>query len=35
MIVIIFLLALFYILGSISPLLVTDDVQDIVMMEHS
>jgi len=35
MIVIIFLLTLLYILGSISPLLVTDDVQDIVMWEHS
>ena len=35
MIVIISLLMLVYILGSISPLLVTDDVQDIVMMEHS
>ena len=35
MIVIIFLLMLVYILGSISPLLITDDVQDIVMLEHS
>ena len=35
MIVIIFLLTLFYVLGSISPLLVTDDVQDIVMLEYS
>jgi len=24
-----------YILGSISPLLITDDVQDIVMLEHA
>ena len=35
MIVIIFLLTLFYVLGSISPLLVTNDVQDIVMLEYS
>jgi hypothetical protein len=34
MIVIIFFLTLFFVLGSISPLLVTDDVQDIVMLEH-
>jgi len=35
MIVIIFFLMIFYVLRSINPLLVTDDVQDIVMMEHS
>lgn len=27
-------LTLFFILGSISPLLVTEDMQDIVMMEQ-
>lgn len=31
---VILLLLLFFVLGSIGPLLVTDDVQDIVMMEH-
>lgn len=35
MIFIIIILTLFFILGSIGPLLVTDDVQDIVMMEKS
>jgi len=35
MIVIISLLMFVYILGSISPLLITDDVQDIVMLEHA
>lgn len=35
MILIIVILMLFFILGSLTPLLVTDDVQDIVMMERS
>ena len=35
MIFIIVILMLFFILGSLSPLLVTDEVQDIVMMERS
>lgn len=35
MIFIIVILMLFFILGSLSPLLVTDDVQDIVMMKRS
>jgi hypothetical protein len=35
MIVIISLLMFVYILGSISPLLITDDMQDIVMLEHA
>lgn len=34
MIFIIMILTLFFVLGSISPLLVTDDVQDVVMMER-
>ncbi len=32
--IVIAILVLFSVLGSISPLLVTDDVQDIVMMER-
>jgi hypothetical protein len=29
------MLSLLFVLGSISPLLITDDVQDIVMMERT
>jgi hypothetical protein len=35
MTVLIGILTLFFLLGSISPLFVTDDVQEIVMMEQS
>ncbi len=35
MIVLTVILSLFFVLGSIGPLLVTDDVEDIVMMERS
>ena len=35
MIGLIVVLTLFFIFGSISPLLVTEDMRDIVMMEHS
>lgn len=34
MIFIIMILTLFFILGSVGPLLVTEDVQDIVMKER-
>jgi hypothetical protein len=34
MIVLIVLITLFFVLGSISSLLVTDDVQDIVTLER-
>lgn len=35
MIVLIVVFTLIFVLGSISPLLVTDDMQDIVSMEQS
>jgi hypothetical protein len=35
MVVIVVLLTLLFALGSISPLLVTEEMQDIVMMEQS
>jgi hypothetical protein len=35
MTVLIVILTLFFVLGSISPLLVTDDMQDLVRMEKS
>jgi hypothetical protein len=35
MIVLIVVLTLFFVLASISPLLVTDDMQDIVTLEQS
>lgn len=34
MIALIFILTLFFVLGSISPLLVTDDLRDIVSTEQ-
>jgi hypothetical protein len=34
-VVLVVILALFFILGSISPLLVTQEMQDIVMIEKS
>jgi len=34
MIILTVILSLFFVLVGISPLLITDDVQDIVMLEH-
>ena len=34
-VVLVVILALFFVLGSISPLLVTKDMQDIVMIEKT